>query len=155
MNFKIFLENEEQKNVLKLLHSLPKKHRTLLKGYKFKYTPNNTLAGDNNHIGYIHRDKIVVAAPWNYSRSFTTLHEIAHLVWEKLMDEKLKSKWSDLVKKTLPKQKEKFKHPAQKDALDQGVEEIFCMAYAASFSTHSPTIWYNDEWVKFMHELAN
>ena len=64
MNFRNFMESEEEeRNVNKLLSRLPKGHRALLDGYKFRYTPGNTLNGDNQHIGYIHRDKIVVAAP--------------------------------------------------------------------------------------------
>ena len=38
MEFKTFLESEEQKDVEKLISSLPKGHRDLLNGYKFKYT---------------------------------------------------------------------------------------------------------------------
>lgn len=155
MNFRNFLESEEEKNVHKLLSRLPKGHRALLDGYKFRYTPGNTLNGDNEHIGYIHKDKIVVAAPWNYSRSFTTLHEIAHLVYEYLMTPELKKEWSELVKKTKHKQMAKFDSKEQKKALDQNDEEIFSMAYAANYSFHAPVIWHNEEWSKFMHKIAD
>jgi hypothetical protein len=150
MNFKSFLESEEKNNVEKLLQRLPKSHRRLLDGYKFTYTPNNTLNGDKDHIGYIHKDKIVVAAPWNYSRSFTTLHEIAHLVWEYLMDKKARSEWSTLIKSTKQKQIDKFEKEAQKDALRQGDEEVFCMSYAATYSNHPPIIWINKDWQDFI-----
>jgi len=155
MNFKTFLESEEEKNVHKLLSRLPKGHRALLDGYKFRYTPGNTLNGDNQHIGYIHRDKIVVAAPWNYSRSFTTLHEIAHLVWEYLMTPVLKKEWSKLIKETKTKQMAKFKKKEQQKALDQNEEEVFSMAYAANYSNHAPIIWCNEDWSNFMKKLEN
>jgi hypothetical protein len=153
MNFKTFLETEERSNVMKMLELIPEKHKKLLHGYKFKYTAGNTLHGDNKHIGFIHKDKIVVAAPWNYSRMFTTLHEVAHLVWEYAVSDKQKKEWSGLVKKTKEKQIAKFDKKAQKNALKQNDEEVFCMAYAATYSTHPPTIWYNDEWVEFMKSL--
>jgi hypothetical protein len=152
MNFKQFLESEEKRNVEKLLSILPAGHRKLLQGYKFRYTPGNTLNGDNQHIGYIHKDKIVVAAPWNYSRSFTTLHEIAHLVWEYLMSAKLRKEWSELVARTKKEQMSKFDKKAQKEALKQNDEEVFCMSYAATYSNHAPVIWHNPEWHKFMTE---
>ena len=155
MNFRTFLESEEERNVHKLLSRLPKGHRALLDGYKFRYTPGNTLNGDNQHIGYIHKDKIVVAAPWNYSRSFTTLHEIAHLVYEYLMTKKLKKEWSELVEKTKQAQIAKFDTKEQKKALDQEDEEIFSMAYAATYSHHAPVIWCNDEWSDFIKGLAD
>lgn len=150
MNFKTFLENEEKRNVEKLLSKLPEGHRKLLQGYKFRFTPGNTLNGDNQHIGYIHRDKIVVAAPWNYSRSFTTLHEIAHLVWEYLMTKELKKEWAILLEKTKKDQMARFDRPEQKNALKQNDEEIFCMSYAACYSNHAPVIWHNTNWIKFM-----
>ena len=155
MNFRLFLETEEEKNVNDLIASLPKGHRDLLDGYKFKYTGGNTLDGDNDHIGYIHKNKIVVAAPWNYGRCFTTLHEIAHLVWEHLITPELRKKWSSIVKKTKKNQIAKFERKAQKDALDQGDEEIFCMSYAAHHSNHAPIIWINEEWDKFIESISN
>jgi hypothetical protein len=153
MEFKTFLESEEQKDVEKLISSLPKKHRDLLNGYKFKYTSGNTLDGDNDHIGYIFKNRIVVAAPWNYSRAFTTLHEIAHLVWEYIMTKDLKKKWEELVKKTKQAQIDKFPHKEQKHALQQNAEEIFCMSYAAAYCTHSPVIWVNEDWINFVKKI--
>lgn len=147
--FKKFMEHEEQKNVESMISKLPRSHQKLLDGYKFKYTPRNTLKGDNNHIGYIHQDKIVVAAPWNYSREFTTLHECAHLIFEKLMTPKLKKKWSDLVKKTISDQI-KNNH-SSKSALKQNDEEIFCMVYAATYAKHPPKTYVNKEWQDFIN----
>jgi hypothetical protein len=155
MSFRAFLESEEKKNVDSLLASVPASHRKLLDGYKFTYTPNNTLKGDSQHIGYIFKNKIVVAAPWNYSRAFTTLHEIAHLVWEYIMTKDLRKQWSELLKKTQKKQIEKFKKEAQRRAIAQSPEEVFCMAYAAHYSNHPPVIWHNEEWKSFMEKIKN
>lgn len=146
--FKIFLENEEKENVKAMISKLPKGHQKLLNGYKFKYTPGNTLKGDNEHIGYIHKDKIVVAAPWNYSREFTTLHECAHLFFEKLMTTQLKKEWSSLVKKTISEQIKK--NPKTKNALKQNDEELFCMIYAATYAKHAPKTYINKEWQDFI-----
>jgi len=139
--FKAFLENEEKDNVSDLVSALPKKHRELLNKFKLTYTPKNTLKGDNNHIGYIYKKKIVVAAPWNYSRKFTTLHEVAHLVWEHLLDSNDKKKWSGIVRRTKKRQK-------------QNDEELFCMAYACFYSgDHCPRIHDHEEWNKFISSL--
>lgn len=146
---KFLLENEEKENVQKMIRQLPKGHQRLLRGWKFKYQPGNTLDGDDDHIGLIHNDKITVAAPWNYGRCFTTLHEIAHLVWEHKMTPDLKKKWEALVSET----KAKHKSQLPKDchaALDQNAEEIFCMAYATAYSKH-PVITYNNKaWIAFI-----
>lgn len=150
MNFKLFIESEEQKNVDKMISSLPKGHQKLLDGYKFTFTAGNTLDGDNDHIGYIYKNKIVVAAPWNYSRGFTTLHEIAHLVWEYIVDKKLRKEWANLIKQTKEKHIEKFKSESQKQALRQNNEEMFAMSYAATYCTHAPIIWVNKDWINFI-----
>lgn len=140
-NFKNFLETEEKSNVNDLISKLPKNHKELLDKFKFTYTPKNTLKGDNDHIGYIYKKKIVVAAPWNYSRKFTTLHEIAHLVWEHLVTKDQKNKWSEIVKNTKNKQ-------------DQGDEELFCMAYACFHSgDHCPRVHDHEEWNRFVSSL--
>ncbi len=148
-NFKIFLEKtEEEKNVNQLISRLPKNHKKLLNKYKFIYTCGNTLNGDKQHVGYIHKNKIVVAAPWNYSREFTTLHEIAHLFFEKLMTSKLKKEWSILIKKTMPEQiKNNLK---TKSSLNQNDEEIFCMVYAATYAKYAPQTYINKEWQEFI-----
>ncbi|RTK97719.1 MAG: hypothetical protein EKK64_00455 [Neisseriaceae bacterium] len=150
-NFKTFIESKEKEDVSKIIAKLPKNHQKLLNGYKFKYTGGNTLHGDNEHIGYIHKDNIVVAAPWHYSRSFTTLHEIAHLVYEKLFTEELKKEWSDLFKNTIKSQIEK--NPNSKDSLKQNAEEIFCMAYAATYAKHPPSTYLNEKWQDFVKYL--
>jgi hypothetical protein len=147
--FRIFWENEEEENVKATISKLPKRHQKLLHGYKFKYTPRNTLKGDNDHIGYIHKDKIVVAAPWNYSREMVTLHEIAHLVFEQLMNVNLKKEWSKLIAKTKNKQKND-QHKRCQSALEQNDEEIFAMTYAATYAKHPPKTYINKDWQKFI-----
>lgn len=137
--FRLYLESEEEENVQKMISKLPKGHQRLLKGYKFKYTPGNTLKGDDDHIGYIHKDKIVVAAPWNYGREFTTLHEIAHLVWEYKMTPALKKEWSAVVKKNPKRQK-------------QNDEELFAMAYACHYAKHQIKVHDHPEWHEFIEK---
>lgn len=140
--FRTFLEGEEQENVKAMISKLPKGHQKLLNGYKFKYTPGNTLKGDDDHIGYIHKDKIVVAAPWNYGREFTTLHEIAHLVWEYKMTPKLKKEWSEVVKKNPDRQK-------------QNDEELFAMGYACHYAKHKIKVHDHPAWHEFMKKIPD
>ncbi len=139
MNFRqFFLEaEEEEKNVVAMLKKLPKQHKALVKGFKFRYVPGNTLKGDEEHIGVIDKDKITVASPWNYGREFTTLHEIAHMVWEKLMTPELKKAWSKVVKRNPRRQK-------------QNDEELFCMAYACTYAKHKILVHYCPAWEDFI-----
>lgn len=139
LNFKMFLEDSENGDLEKLLEKIPSSHKKLIKDFTFKYTKNNTLNGDKKHIGVIHKDKIEVAAPWNYGREFATLHEIAHMVWAYKMTDKLKKEWSKIVKNTKNK-------PKDTD------EELFCHSYA-QFYTKNKLIKYNiPEWNKFISE---
>lgn len=148
--FKLFLESEEEKDVNSLLAKLPKKHQKLMDGFKFTFTPGNTLKGDKEHIGYIHKNKVVVAAPFHYSRSMVAAHEIAHQVFEKLMTPSLKKAWSSLLKKTMPEQI-KAQPKQNQSALKQDDEEIFCMAYGATYVKHSPATYLNPEWQDFIN----
>ena len=156
-SFIMYLEqkSEEEKNLQKTIAKLPEKYRKLLKNFNIKLTCKNTLNGDRDHIGVIHQFDIEVAAPWNYGREFTTLHEIAHLIWEHLVTDDLKNEWRELVKKTKQKQIDKFSKESQKNALRQEAEEIFCMSYAAYYCSHPPAIWINEDWNKFIKKLEN
>lgn len=147
--FKIFLESEVEKNVKDMISKIPRGHQKLLKGYKFRYTPGNTLKGDDQHIGYIHQDKIVVASPWFYSREMVTLHEISHLVYEYKMTKELKKEWSELLKRTKKSQK-KNQDSRSANAIEQNDEEIFAMAYAATYAKHPPKTFLNKEWQDFI-----
>jgi hypothetical protein len=139
MNFKRFIESKEQNQVEKTLDKLPKVHRELVKNYKIKFTPKITLKNDPKHIGSIDDKEIIIAAPWNYGREFTTLHEIGHLIWGELLDKDIKTKWKKIVKKTKNKQ-------------NQNSEELFCMAYANYYSKNKITIHDHEEWNKFIKE---
>ena len=94
----MFIESKEQDQLKKTLGKLPKVHRELIKSYKIKFTPKITLKNDPKHIGSIDDKEIIVAAPWNYGREFTILHEIGHLVWGELLDKDLKTKWEKKLK---------------------------------------------------------
>jgi len=146
MNFKVFfIESEKRKNlddVNKTLKKLPKKYRDLFKGFKFKFEADNTLNGDDEHVGLIDTEKktITIAAPWNYGREFTLLHEIAHLVWANFLEDDLKKKWNNIAKNT-------------KNKMNDGLEELFCMAFANSFSKNKIGIHSHPKWEKFIKEL--
>ncbi len=153
-SFKVFLESEIEDNVKKMISKLPKGHQKLLKGYKFTYAPGVTLAGDNEHIGYIHKNKIVVASPWNYGREFTTLHEIGHLVYEYKMTPELKKEWANILSKTKENQKKNQTLACQK-SLDQNDEEIFAMAYATTYTKHPLKTYLNTKWQEFIKSLPD
>ena len=131
------IQSEEEKNVKATLKKIPKEHAALIKDFNLKFTPNNTLKNDKNHIGFIHKKNIVVAAPYNYGREFTLLHEIAHMVWEKLVSKELKIKWNNLYKK-------------YKKKLKQNSEEIFCMVYANIYVRHKLETYDNKELEDFI-----
>jgi len=86
------------------------------------------------------RRTVTIAAPWNYGREFTFLHELAHKVWENLVDEKMRNEWVALVKRT--------KHKMQQNA-----EELFCMAYANHYAKNKIEIHNHPEWEKFIKKL--
>jgi hypothetical protein len=140
INFKTFFEqklSEEDKNIKETLKRLPKSHRALIEGYKFHLQDGNTLKDDDEHVGFLDDDKktIGIAGPWNYGREFTFLHEIAHKVWENILDANLKNAWKK-IESSEP-------------------EEHFCMAYA-NFYTKNPIVKYDKPtWKKFIKELPS
>jgi hypothetical protein len=133
-------KSEERKNLDAVISKLPDNHQKLLKHFDITYTCKNTLNGDDEHIGMIHKFDVEVAAPWRYSREFTTLHEIAHLVWEKIVSNEDKKDWSKLAKlyKGEPKMND---------------EELFCMVYAAAYSTHPPATYNIEKLTKFVKKF--
>lgn len=142
--FKKFMEkSEEQEDIEKTLGKLPRSHRALVHGYNFKFHGGNTLAGDDQHIGYMDagEKEIAVAAPWNYGREFALLHEVGHTVWERL-DPKLQQQWAKIVKRTKEKQA-------------QSPEELFCMAYSNFYSKNKITIHDHPEWNEFIKNLPH
>lgn len=150
--FKNYFEQKENGDVKKLLEKIPKGHKKLTHGVKFNYTGNNTLNGDKKHVGVFHKNKITVAAPWNYSREFTTLHEIAHIVWENKMTPELKKKWSSLVKSAKKGLKRK---DIAFSSLNQNMEEIFAMCYANYYAKHKILTYYHPKWMKFIASLPD
>ena len=142
MEFRAFIEvtQECQKDINDTLKKIPKVHAALVKGYKYKFEPNNTLDGD--HVGEIDSSKktIRVAAPWNYGRQYAFLHEIAHQVWDNIVDDDRKKTWQGIVKKTKHKQ-------------NQSAEELFCMAYADFYAKNKIEIHLHPTWAKFIKSL--
>lgn len=134
-------KSEEEKNLQKTISKLPDRYQKLLKNFNIKLTCKNTLNNDKNHIGVIHKYDIEVAAPWNYGREFTFLHEVAHLIWEKLLDSDDKKEWKNLSKfyKNQPKMNN---------------EELFCMFFASTYATHQIETYSQPKLVKFIKNLS-
>lgn len=147
--FRQFVETKAQEEVESTLAGLPKKHRELAKGYKFKFFGGCTLKGSAENIGMIQlndpKNKVIhVAAPWNYGRQFAMLHEIAHLVYEEFVanNKSLKKKWQEIVDKT----KKKVNQPA---------EELWCHNYANFFAKNKIVIHTHPTWERYMKEFCD
>ena len=141
--FKGFVKEDE--DVAKTLRKIPPHHQALVRGYKFVFEPGNTLHGDKGHVGMIvsrPRKLVRIAGPWRYSREFTVLHEIAHLVYEMYVrGTPVEKKWADVALNT----------PGRK--MDEPAEELFCHAYAAMFADHPPGIHRHQEWIRFLKNV--
>jgi hypothetical protein len=137
---------EGENDVRKTIRKIPKSHARLVKGYKFKFQPSNTLKGDDGHIGFIDEEEktITIASPWNYGREYTLLHEIGHAVWKYAMDDAKKSEWKKILG---PVRK------GHKKELDQNDEEIFCMTYAQAYANNKMTKYDHDELVSFVRKI--
>lgn len=133
-------KSEEEKNLQKTIAKLPEKYQKLLKNFNIKLTCKNTLNNDKNHIGVIHKFDIEVAAPWNYGREFTFLHEVAHLIWEKLIKKNQKKEWKKLAR--LYKSKPKMND-----------EELFCMFFASTYANHPVETYNQPKLVSFVKKL--
>lgn len=133
-------KSEEEKNLQKTIAKLPEKYQKLLKNFNIKLTCKNTLNSDKNHIGVIHKFDIEVAAPWNYGREFTFLHEVAHLIWEKLITKNQKKEWKKLARlyKGEPKMND---------------EELFCMFFASTYANHRIETYNQTKLVSFIKNL--
>lgn len=144
--FRQFMEQteEQEKNIKETLAKLPKTHSELIKGYKIKWGCDNVLgAHDDAHVGLLNpNDKsITIAAPWNYGREYTFLHEIAHKVWAKFMTKELIEHWKKIVANT-------------KKKLKQNAEELWCMAYANHFAKNKIVVHTHPEWDNFMKQFV-
>lgn len=148
MRFREFFENtetaEEADDIKRLLEKIPKAHAALVKGYRWKFQAGNTLHGDSEHVGFIDNKtkEIVVAGPWNYGREFTVLHEIGHKVYD-LLDRNTKLTWDKIVKNT--KMKPGDRQPPQ---------ELFCHAYAATYTKRPPVSYCHPNWIRFIRTIS-
>lgn len=146
MSFKEFVAQnnmeEEKGDIERTLSKIPPSHAELVKGYHWKFHAGNTLNGDNQHVGYIDdlEREIAVAAPYNYGREFTILHEIAHKVWERYLSPEYKRQWLNIVAQTREKQ-------------NQEPEELFCMAYANRYAKNKIVVHDHPEWHQFIESL--
>lgn len=143
--FRKFYESKADDEAEASLKKLPKGHRALLKGYKFKFENGVNLKGYPDSIGLIHlgnpdKKLIQVAAPWNYGREFAMLHEVGHRVYEHIMTKELKKKWSKIAKKN-------------KKRVKQDDEELFCHAYANTYCNNQVTKHDCPEWTSFIKSL--
>lgn len=136
-------ESEEKSDIQRTLEKIPQSHADLVRGFNWKFSAGNTLKGDDQHIGYIdiRTKEIAVAAPWNYGREFTVLHEIAHQVYDNLIDDEQKAQWEQIVANTENKQ-------------NQSPEELFCMAYANFYAKNKITIHDHPEWNEFIKGIS-
>jgi hypothetical protein len=148
MEFRQYLNegSEGEKDVKKTLGRIPSKHRALVKDYKFVFQPTNCLRGDNKHIGLIDEKNktITIAAPWNYGREYTLLHEVGHAVWKYVLDDDKRAEWKKLLGPVRKRNKRD---------LDQNDEEIFCMAYAQAYAKNGLEKYDHDELVDFVRGL--
>lgn len=141
-------EKKEKDNLLKTLSKIPEKHKILLGDYTLNYINKNTLDGKN--VGSLCGKKILVSNSWNYGKEFVTLHEIGHVVWEKILSKKDKKDWKKLISKTKNAQKTDSK---SKESLNQSEEELFCMSYASKYSKHPSIVYHNKKWLKFIEKF--
>jgi hypothetical protein len=151
LEFITFLEAEFMKDVKKTVLKIPAAHQKLVQGYKFKAEVGNTLSGDPGNVGEIDEKKkrIKIAAPWNYSREFTVLHEVGHAVWKYIVTDQKKKEWTQLLKKTKSHSKE------NKQYLNQNDEEIFCMLYAQHYCKNGMVKFEHPELETFIAKLPS
>jgi hypothetical protein len=144
--FKKYLESEEKKDIKRTLEKIPKSHADLVKDYEIIFQASNTLKGDGGHIGLIDEKKkrITVAAPWNYGREYTLLHEVGHAVWKFIVDKEKKKEWKELLASERARSKKN---------LMQDDEEIFCMFYAQIHSKNKITKYENKELEGFVRKI--
>ena len=147
MSFKQYLiqtEESYKEEIKKTLNKLPKGHAALIKGFKFEFQGESTLKNDSGHVGLIdvNKKKIVIAAPWNYGREWTLLHELGHLIWEQFVTVDLMKTWKEIVKKTKIKKEDK-----------QPPEEMFAHAYASHYAKNQIVKFDFPKWHNFIKNL--
>ena len=143
--FRIYLEGrEEDVNLQDTLRRLPAAHRAMALRYRYRLQPGNTLRGDDDNVGELDpRNKVVtVAGPWRYGREFTVLHEIGHLVWERLRPEQ-KKHWQALAA------------PHLKKLGQNSAEEAFAMLYAQAYAANKLVRYDVRDLVAFVKRLTS
>lgn len=147
MEFRNFITESSsyESDINKTLKKLPNSHRKLIEKYKFNFQPHNGLKGDSDHIGVIDPDKktITIAAPWNYSRELTLLHEVGHLLWE-ILPKEIKNKWKTIVENTKMKKGDR-----------QNPEELFCMSYSNYYVSNPVCKFDHPSWKAFIKNLPH
>ena len=142
--FKLFFEQtkEQEKNLKDTLAKLPKSHRDLIKNYKIKWYGDNTLNGDDEHVGIINPVKkiITIAASYFFGREHVLIHEIGHKVFENFVTKELFEKWKKIIKDTK-------NHPTENP------EELFCHAYSTYYCKNPVQKFNFPTWMKFIKEL--
>lgn len=142
--FRDFIHQEQ--DVDKILDKLPLQFKKLTDGYEIRFEIGNTLFGDKSHIGMIvnkPKKLIKISAPLFYSREFTLLHEIGHLVYESyIRNTDLEKEWHKLSLSTKPRK------------MDESSEELFCHSFASYFAKYAVPIHDHPEWRKFMDKVC-
>ena len=115
-SFKAFLKNDENNKLKALLEKLPVSHRNLLKKINIEFQNGHTIKGSKKFVGSADNKEFKIAAPWFYAREFVVLHEIGHLVWDKILTDEQKIEWGKICKNKS--------------------EESFCHAYANFYAKH-------------------
>lgn len=148
MEFRQYIteESEVDKDVKNTLKKIPPGHAALVRGYRFVFQPTSCLKGDDKHIGLIDEKNktITIAAPWNYGREYTLLHEVGHAVWKYILDDSKKAEWKKLLRP--------IKKSNKKD-LNQDDEEIFCMAYAQVYAKNGLEKYEHEKLLAFVRGL--
>jgi hypothetical protein len=144
--FRLFWEqtDEQEENIKATLKKLPPAHQALIGQYKIKWHGDNTLQGDDGHIGIVNPNTktMTIAAPWNYGREYTFLHEIGHKIWERFVapNSTLVKQWHQIVK-------------LNKNRMKQNDEELFCMAYSNHYAKNKIVVHTHPEWDRFIKNL--
>ncbi len=142
-NFKRYMKDNA--DIEKSLSKLPTAHRNLVHGFQINLEPNNTLPGDDSHVGVIMthpKKQIKVASPWNYPREFAFLHEVAHLVYEKYVrGQKWEKEWNSVCKQNENRKK------------DEPNEENWCHGYANHFVKHKVLTHTSPEWESYYNRF--
>lgn len=140
MDFRQFCEahQEIEQDIKKSLSNVPSKHKNLLKNHKFKLQDKASINNDKKHVGSIDHKEMLIASPWNHSREFVFLHELAHLVWQYILKSLQKNRWKDICKKY------KF---------DDGPEEFFCMIYSNCYAKNKLKKYDYPELFSFIEKL--